>query len=52
MHALVSCKNEEGPIKMKALECSQHFSHCMSMGNFSGTQGKLTPQSMVRLGLI
>ena len=37
---------------MKALECSQHFSHCKSMGKFSGAQGQLTPQCMVRLGLI
>ena len=31
--------------KMKALECSQLFSNCKSMGIFSIAQGKLTPQS-------
>ena len=34
MYVLVSCKNEENPIKMKALKCSQHFSYCKSMGIF------------------
>ena len=35
MHVLDTCKNEEDPIKMKALECSQDFSHYMSIGDFS-----------------
>ena len=35
MHVLVTCKNEEDAIKMKALECSQDFSHYKSMGLFS-----------------
>ena len=37
-----------GELKMKVLECSQHFSHYKSMENFSDTQGPLTPQSLVR----
>ena len=35
------------PLEMKALEHSQHLSHCNSMGIFSNAQGQLTPQSMV-----
>ena len=38
--------------KVKALEWSQHFSHCNSMGIFSDAQGQLTPQSMVGSGTI
>ena len=38
--------------KMKALECSQDFSHYKSMGIFPDAQGQLTPQSLVRSGLI
>ena len=30
---------------MKALECSQNFSHYKSMGIFTDAQGQLTPQS-------
>ena len=37
-------------LKMKALECSQDFSHYRSMGIFPDTQGQLTPQSMVGSG--
>ena len=37
---------------MKALECSQDFSHYKSMGIFPDAQGQLTPQSLVRSGLI
>ena len=33
--------------KMKALERSQHFSLCRSMGIFSDAPGQLTPQSMI-----
>ena len=47
MAVLVACKNEEIPLEMKALERSQHLSHCKSMGIFSNAQGQLTPQSMV-----
>ena len=47
MHVLDTCKTEEDPIKMKALECSQDFSHYKSMGIFPVAQGQLTLQSMV-----
>ena len=47
MHVLVSCKLEEVPIRMKALERSQNFSNCRSMRIFSNAQWQLTPQSMV-----
>ena len=52
MKVLVSFKNEEIPIKMKALEWLQHFSHCKSMGIFSDAQGQLTPYSKVGIGRI
>ena len=39
-------------LKMKALECSQDFSHYKSMGIFPDAQGQLTLQSLVRSGLI
>ena len=52
MHALVTCKNAEDLIKMKALECSQDFSHYKSMGIFADAQGQLTLQSMVGSGQI
>ena len=39
-------------LKMKALECSQDFSHYRSMGIFTDAQGQLTPQSLVRSGRI
>ena len=38
--------------QMKELECSQDFSHYMSMGSFPDAQGQLTPQSLVRSGRI
>ena len=38
--------------KMKELECSQDFSHYKSMGIFQDAKGQLTPQSLVRSGLI
>ena len=41
MIVLTTCKNEDDPIKMKAIECSQHFSHCKSLGTFSDAQGQL-----------
>ena len=40
------------PLKMKALDCSQDFSHYKSMGIFPDAQGQLTPQSLVRSGRI
>ena len=39
-------------LKMKALECSQDFTHYKPMGIFSDAQGQLTPQSLVRSGRI
>ena len=39
-------------LKMKALECSQDFSHYKSMGIFPDAQWQLTPQSLVRSGPI
>ena len=39
-------------LKMKALECSQDFSHYKSMGIFPDAQGQLTPQPLVRSGRI
>ena len=39
-------------LKMKAIECSQDFSHYKSMGIFPDAQGQLTPQSLVRSGRI
>ena len=32
MNVLITCKYEEDPIKMRALECSQHFPHYIHMG--------------------
>ena len=37
-------------LKMKALECSQDFSHYKSIGTFPDANGQLTPQSLVRSG--
>ena len=34
--------------KMKALECSQHFSHYKSMEILSDVQGQLTPQTLAQ----
>ena len=39
-------------LKMKELEWSQDFYHYKSMGIFQDAQGQLTPQSLVRSGLI
>ena len=39
-------------LKMKALVCSQDFSHYKYMGIFPDTKGQLTPQSLVRSGQI
>ena len=39
-------------LKIKALECSQDFSHYKSMGIFPDAQGQLTPQSTIRSGQI
>ena len=45
MVVLVTCKNEEDPIKMKALECSQHYTSF-----FSDTQGQITLELVVVSG--
>ena len=42
---LVTCKNEEDPSKMKALELSQHTFHYKYIWFFPDPQGQLTPQS-------
>ena len=39
---LISCKNEEDPSKMNALEWSQHFSHYKALEFFPDAQGQLT----------
>ena len=39
-------------LKIKALECSQDFSHYKSMGIFPDAQGQLTPLSLVQSGQI
>ena len=44
--------NGSGELKMKALECSQDFSHYKSMRIFPDAQGQLTPQSLVPSGRI
>ena len=44
---LVTCKNEEDPIKNEGAVCLQDFPHYKSMGIFSDAQGQLTPQSLV-----
>ena len=49
MVALVTCKNEEDPIKMKALEYKHFFLHYKSMGMFSNAQEQLSPQYVVEL---
>ena len=48
MDGHVTCKNEEDPSKMKALEWSQHFSHNNSMVIFPDGQGQLTHKYIVR----
>ena len=45
MAVLVTCKNEEDPLKMKVLEWSQKMFHCKYMQIFYDAQGQLTPQS-------
>ena len=46
----VTCKNEEDPIKMKDIECYQHFSHYKSKGIILDAKGHLTSQSLVKSG--
>ena len=46
--SLIPARMKKIQFKMKALECSQDFSHYKSMGIFPDTQGPLIPQSLVR----
>ena len=50
MHVLILARMKKIQLKMKALECSQDFSHYKSMGIFPDAQGQLTPQSLVEYG--
>ena len=47
---LVTCKNEEDPIKNKGARVLQDFPHYKFMRIFSDAQGQLTPQSMIESG--
>ena len=38
--------------KMKALECSQHFTRYKSMGIFSDRQGQVAPQCIIIIIII
>ena len=48
--SLIPARMKKIQLKMKALECSQDFSHHKSMGIFPDAQGQLTLQSMVGSG--
>ena len=48
---LVTCKNEEDPIKNEGARVLTRFSPLYSMGIFLNTQGQLTLQSLVKSGL-
>ena len=50
--SLLPARIKKIQFKIKALECSQDFSHYKSMGIFPNAQGQLTPQSMVGSGQI
>ena len=50
--SLIPARMKKIQLKMKALDCSQDFSHYKSMGIFPNAQGQLTPQSLVRSGRI
>ena len=52
MHVLVTYKNEDDSIKNEGARVVTPFSHYKSMGIFPDAQGQLTPQSLVRSGLI
>ena len=47
---LVTCKNEEDPIKNEGARALTRFSQYKSMGFSSDAQGQLTPQSLVESG--
>ena len=44
---LLPARMKKIPLEMKALELTQHVSHCKSMGIFSKAQGQLTSHTMV-----
>ena len=48
----IPARRKKIQLKIKALECSQDFSHYKSMGVFPDAQGQLTLQSMVGSGQI
>ena len=48
----LAAKMKKIQLKMKALECSQDFSHYKYMGIFPDTQGQLTLKSVVGSGRI
>ena len=48
MHALVTWKNEENPVKNEVTRVATIFSHCKSMGTFRDAQGQLTPKYVIR----
>ena len=50
MHVLISCKNEEDPIKNEGARVFRTVLPCKSMGIFSDAQGQLTPQPMFGSG--
>ena len=52
MVVLVTCKNDEGPLKMKALEWSQHFSDCKSLGIFQTLKGAVRGWLLLKYKLI
>ena len=52
MHVPKPARMKKIQLKMKALDCSQDFSHYKSMGIFSDAQGQLTWQYLVRSGRI
>ena len=47
---LVTCMNEEDPIKNEGARVLTRFPHYKSKGIFSDTQGQLAPQSLVESG--
>ena len=52
MYVLGPARMKKIQLKMKALECSQDFTHYKSIGIFPDAQGQITLQSMVESGRI
>ena len=46
-HVILTCKNEEDPIKMKLLEWPNISLKYKYMGIFADAKGQLTPQSVI-----